>query len=102
MKRSTNSMRRKNSLVVFAVVALLSSATSGQIPNKEKVLAGAERAFEKSVKTYVAAGPGCAAAVSLNGEVVLENAFGLADLEFYIANTAQTIFESVSVAKQFT
>ncbi|HKR22291.1 MAG TPA: serine hydrolase domain-containing protein, partial [Pyrinomonadaceae bacterium] len=46
--------------------------------------------------------PGCAAAVSLNGETVFEKAFGLADMEHNVPNTAQTIFESGSVAKQFT
>jgi CubicO group peptidase (beta-lactamase class C family) len=95
-------MSRKKLVFVFAVVALLSSATVAQVPNKEKVVTGAERAFEKFTKAYVAPGPGCAAAVSLNGETVFEKAFGLADLEHNVPNTPQTIFESGSVAKQFT
>jgi CubicO group peptidase (beta-lactamase class C family) len=95
-------MRKKNCLFVFAVVAFLSNATWAQVPSKEKVVAGAERAFEKVTKAYVAPAPGCAAAVSLNGETVFEKAFGLADLEFTVSNTPQTIFESGSVAKQFT
>jgi len=95
-------MTRKNFLFVFAVVAFLSTATWAQIPNKEKVVAGAQRAFEKFTRAYVAPAPGCAAAVSLNGEAVFEKAFGLADLEFNVPNTPQTIFESGSVAKQFT
>jgi CubicO group peptidase (beta-lactamase class C family) len=40
--------------------------------------------------------------VSLNGEAVFEKAFGFADLEHDVLNTPQTIFESGSVAKQFT
>ena len=95
-------MTRKNFLFVLAVVAFLSTATWAQVPNKEKVVAGAERAFEKFTKAYVAPAPGCAAAVSLNGETVFEKAFGLADLEHNVPNTPQTIFESGSVAKQFT
>ena len=97
-----NSMTRKSFLFVFAVVAFLSTATWAQVPNKEKVVAGAERAFEKFTKAYVAPAPGCAVAVSLNGETVFEKAFGLADMEFNVPNTPQTIFESGSVAKQFT
>ena len=93
---------RKNFLFALAVVALLANATWAQIPTKEKVVAGAERAFEKVSKAYVAPGPGCAAAVSLNGETVFEKAFGLADMEHNVPNTPQTIFESGSVAKQFT
>ena len=95
-------MSRKNFFFVFTVIAFLSSAISAQVPSKEKVVAGAERAFEKVSKAYVAPGPGCAAAVSLNGDVVFEKAFGLADLEHNVPNTTQTIFESGSVAKQFT
>ena len=95
-------MSKKNCLFVFAIVAFLSTATWAQVPNKEKVVANAERAFEKFSKAYAAPGPGCAAAVSLNGETVFEKAFGLADLEHNVPNTPQTIFESGSVAKQFT
>src|SRR5215217_5426578 len=97
-----NSMSRKNFLFVFTVVAFISTATPAQVPDKAKVVAGAERAFEKVTTSYVAPAPGCAAAVSLNGEVVFEKAFGLADLEHKVPNTTQTIFESGSVAKQFT
>jgi len=100
-------MTRKHFLFVFALVAFLSNATWAQVPNKEvpnkeKVVAGAERGFEKFTKAYVAPAPGCAAAVSLNGQTVFEKAFGLADMEFNVPNTPQTIFESGSVAKQFT
>src|SRR5262249_52056908 len=100
--RRMNSMTRKHLLFVFTIIAFLSTATSAQVPEKEKVVAGADRAFEKVTKAYVAPGPGCAAAVSLNGDIVFEKAFGLADLEHNVPNTPQTIFESGSVAKQFT
>lgn len=95
-------MNRRDLLFVGVVIFFLSSGTSAQIPDKQKVVAGAERAFEKFSKAYVGPGPGCAAAVSLNGETVFDMAFGLADLEFNVPNTSQTIFESGSVAKQFT
>ncbi|HEX6729041.1 MAG TPA: hypothetical protein VF074_03475 [Pyrinomonadaceae bacterium] len=81
-------MTRKHFLFVFAVVVFLSSATSAQVPNKEKVVASAERAFEKFTKAYVGPAPGCAAAVSLNGDVLFEKAFGLAELEHNIPNTS--------------
>ena len=95
-------MNVRSFLFVLALIAFLSTATHAQVPDKQKVVAGAERAFEKVTKAYVAPGPGCAAAVSLNGETVFEKAFGLADLEHNVPNTTQTIFESGSVAKQFT
>ncbi len=46
--------------------------------------------------------PGCAVGVSEAGVPVLLRAYGMADLEHGIPNTAETIFEPGSVAKQFT
>lgn len=46
--------------------------------------------------------PGCALGVSQDGETVLLRAYGMADLEHGVPNTAGTIFEPGSVAKQFT
>lgn len=85
-------------------VAALSIVTGlqAQVPDKAKVIAGAERAFEKAAKTNPMPAPGCAVGVSLNGESVFEKAFGMAEMEHNIPNTPQTIFESGSVAKQFT
>jgi CubicO group peptidase (beta-lactamase class C family) len=89
-------------LVLSVVVAFTSSITPAQALDKAKVLAGAEKAYEKFSKAYVAPGPGCSVGVSLNGETIFERAFGLAEMEHNIPNTPQTIFESGSVAKQFT
>jgi CubicO group peptidase (beta-lactamase class C family) len=88
----------------FAVtfVLLAAIAAPAQAPDKEKVIAAATRAFEKAAKTNPMPAPGCAVGVSLNGESIFEKAFGLAEMEHNIANTPQTIFESGSVAKQFT
>jgi CubicO group peptidase (beta-lactamase class C family) len=46
--------------------------------------------------------PGCAAGVSLRGQVVHAKAYGMANLEYGIRNWPTTVFESGSVAKQFT
>src|SRR6516225_1099375 len=46
--------------------------------------------------------PGCAVGVSQAGEVVLRSGYGMADLERNVPVTAETVFESGSVAKQFT
>jgi CubicO group peptidase (beta-lactamase class C family) len=82
--------------ILFATSALT------QAPDKDKVIAGAERAVDKIAKTITLPAPGCAVGVSLNGETVFEKALGLAEMEHNIPNTPQTIFESGSVAKQFT
>ena len=46
--------------------------------------------------------PGCAVGVSENGTVALRAGYGMADLERGVAVNAETVFESGSVAKQFT
>jgi CubicO group peptidase (beta-lactamase class C family) len=46
--------------------------------------------------------PGCAVGVAREGKVLLTRAYGMADLESGRPNTPETIFESGSVAKQFT
>lgn len=45
--------------------------------------------------------PGCSVGVTQNGETLLERAYGMADLEWGIPNTPETIFEGGSVSKQF-
>jgi len=95
-------MKVEAAVVVFAVVALLSPATPARNSDREKIVAGAGRVFDRVTKAYVAPGPGCAAAVSIEGDTVFETAFGLAEIEHNVPNTPHTIFESGSVAKQFT
>lgn len=46
--------------------------------------------------------PGCACAVMRDGEVVYSRGFGMANLEFDIPLTPQSVFYVGSVAKQFT
>lgn len=45
--------------------------------------------------------PGVAVAVSLDGKLIYNKAFGLANLEYSVPNTTATIFEAGSVSKQF-
>ena len=47
-------------------------------------------------------GPGCAFAVSRDGQQVMARAYGMADLEWHVPNTPETVFEPGSVSKQFT
>ena len=46
--------------------------------------------------------PGCAVGVAEQGRIVLEKAYGMADLEHDVPNRPDTIFEAGSVSKQFT
>lgn len=58
---------------------------------------------DRGFAPFTAAGsPGCAIGLARNGQPVLTRAYGLANLEYDVPNTPETIFESGSVAKQFT
>ena len=46
--------------------------------------------------------PGGAVGIMQNGEVVFSKAYGLASLEYQVPNTAETIFNTGSISKQFT
>src|SRR5579863_8372555 len=79
------------------VLALsLTIALSGQ-PSKTKP-AEVDRIFA-AFNTHT---PGCAVGVSYQGSVALRSGYGMADLERGAPITADTVFESGSVAKQFT
>src|SRR5215218_2826194 len=92
--------RHTLSVLVFTLFSF--GGVAAQIPDQAKVIAGAERAIEKHAKLSPANAPGCAVGVSLDGKPVVEKGFGLAELEYQIPITPKTIFESGSVAKQFT
>lgn len=96
------STRIKIGSYVFLMIALISPVLFAQVPEQAKVVAGADRAVEKAAKLSPATAPGCAVGVSLSGRSVYEKAFGMAEIEHAIPNSPQTIFESGSVAKQFT
>lgn len=58
----------------------------------------ADQAFAQ----YTNETPGCAVGVAKDGKTLLTRGYGMADLETGTPITAETIFESGSVAKQFT
>src|SRR5262245_11174540 len=60
------------------------------------------RDFDRVFSKWNASTPGCAVGVSVNSKVTLTKAYGMADLEHDTKNTVDTVFEAVSVSKQFT
>src|SRR5678810_474412 len=91
----------KNARVIFVLI-LFSVTSIAQVLDADKVIAGVERAVEKHAKLSPPNAPGCAVGVSLDGKSVYEKGFGMAEMEYQIPITPKTIFESGSVAKQFT
>lgn len=47
-------------------------------------------------------GPGCCLGIYIDGELVLEKGFGLANLEHRVPITSDTVFDLASTSKQFT
>jgi CubicO group peptidase (beta-lactamase class C family) len=81
-------------LVVFLAICVTPGLTVAQVPTS-----AVDSIFEAFRGTER---PGCAVAVSEGGEQVLSRAYGMADLEHNVPNTAETVFEPGSVSKQFT
>src|SRR5215472_880493 len=81
-----------------SLVFALSIATGLQGQPSKSKQAEADRIFG-AFNTHT---PGCAVGVAQQGTVVLRSGYGMADLERNVPITADTVFESGSVAKQFT
>ena len=94
--------RRHTPLLVgcFLLLALASPPALAESPGAARPVAGAE--VDALFASWSDTTPGCAVGVSANGEIVLERAYGMADLEHGVPNAPDTIFEAGSVSKQFT
>lgn len=81
----------------FAAIALL-LALAGLVRSAEPVVAAEELLKQR----FPADKPGAAVLIVQNGQPVLMNGYGLADLEKKTPITADTQFDLASVSKQFT
>ncbi|MEX2281850.1 MAG: serine hydrolase domain-containing protein [Gemmatimonadota bacterium] len=84
------------SRALISLLAWIPVAVSAQQPSPT---AGFDQVFQQWNSTTT---PGCAVGVGRPGQPVLTRAYGMANLEFDIPNTPETIFEAGSVSKQFT
>lgn len=58
--------------------------------------------IEAIFEEFTGDGPGCCVGVYVDGELVLERGFGLANLEHRVPIDADTVFDLASTSKQFT
>ena len=86
-------------LFLVAPHHIIGAQQAGVTALPDSVVARIDRAF---ASIGGANAPGCAIGMSQNGMTVLTRAYGMANLEYGVPNTPETIFESGSVAKQFT
>ncbi len=81
----------------LALVALAASPVAGQMP------ANASARIDSIFSAYATtSSPGCIVGVGQAGKQVYAKAYGMANLEYNVPLTAESISESGSVAKQFT
>ena len=92
-------MRTRFALVMLAAIpAPLTAQRAGVTLLPDSAVAAIDKAFAFATGEV----PGCAIGLSRAGQPVLTRAYGMANLEYGVPNTPETIFESGSVAKQFT
>jgi len=84
--------------LLMAAPAVVAAQRAGVTQLPDSVVTAIDRSFAWTNTRS----PGCAVGVARNGTPVLTRAYGMANLEYDVPNTPETIFESGSVAKQFT
>ena len=92
-------MNRRHAILIFLTVLALPKFAQSQSASAVDPKIEVDRIFARWNSSET---PGCAVAVSRNGQVVLSRAYGMADLEHGIPNSPETVFEAGSVSKQFT
>jgi CubicO group peptidase (beta-lactamase class C family) len=86
-------------LCILAVaLAVTSHAVHAQGPPRQDTIGRVDSIFTRFTRTT----PGCAVGVSRHGRTVLAKAYGMANLEYDVPLTTESIIEAGSVAKQFT
>lgn len=91
---------RRPVVLSFLLFVLVSGVSVLGLPAQEAVTT-AQR-IDTIFERWGAKTPGCAVAVAQQGRTIYTQGYGLASLEYGVRITPDTIFESGSVAKQFT
>lgn len=92
---------RTASLLLFPLFAIACAAHAQTGVNLvgEGIAARLDKIFERYNRQDC---PGCSLGVAQNGRVVYTHGYGMANLEYSVPITPETIFEAGSVSKQFT
>jgi CubicO group peptidase (beta-lactamase class C family) len=97
-------MRESMKYILSFVVALLAGTVSTPAHAQDGVQAHAQdktAEIDQIFSWATPATPGCAVAVSQHGELIVNRAYGLADLEREVPISPDTVFDIGSVVKQF-
>ena len=85
-------------LRLWSLVALAASGATAQAPSLADLPSRVDRVFARFDRTT----PGCGVGLAKDGRTLYTHGYGSANLEYGVPNTDSTVFESGSVAKQFT
>lgn len=86
-------------LLVFVVLITLAWAAAAQAPTDEQISAKADEYMAAAEKIDKFSGT---ILIARNGKPVVSKGYGMANYEWGIANTPQTVFRLGSITKQFT
>jgi CubicO group peptidase (beta-lactamase class C family) len=84
--------------VLALALAISAHAAHAQASQRQDTAARVDSIFARFTSTT----PGCAVGASRHGRTVLAKAYGMANLEYDVPLTTESIIEAGSVAKQFT
>src|ERR687895_623635 len=84
--------------ILIVALSIAASVAHAQTAQRQDTVARVDSIFSRFTRTT----PGCAVGVSRHGRTVLAKAYGMANLEYDVPLTTESIIEAGSVAKQFT
>jgi CubicO group peptidase (beta-lactamase class C family) len=88
----------RSGLVMLCLAAAAPAVARAQQASSSELPSLVDRIFARFDNTT----PGCGVGVGKDGRTLYTHGYGLANLEYRVPNTDSTVFESGSVAKQFT
>ena len=84
--------------ILAAALLVVTPIGDAQTPPRQDTTVRVDSIFSR----FTTSTPGCAVGVSRHGRTVLAKAYGMANLEYDVPLTTESIIEAGSVAKQFT
>ena len=82
-----------------ALIVIVSITAACSNPDSTTIEQHVDRLFEAQISTNT---PGCAVGASRGSDVLYTNGYGIANLDYTLPITADTVFDVGSVTKQFT
>jgi CubicO group peptidase (beta-lactamase class C family) len=92
----------ENPLRACVVALLAASAAPVALRAQQGVPADLPARIDRVFAQFTHATPGCGVGLARDGRTLYIHGYGMANLEYGVPNTDSTVFESGSVAKQFT